>query len=57
MQGGDDALAFSEVLLGAAEATLLPETLDVPPGAVWNQNARCYDLPAATEPLCAAELS
>ena len=38
----EDGLSFSEVLLGAAEEALLPETL-VPPGAVWNHNARCYE--------------
>ena len=42
MQSGDD-LSLSEVLLGSAEAALLPETLDMPPGMVWNQNSKLYE--------------
>ena len=42
MQSGED-LSLSAVLLGAAEEALLPETLDMPPGMVWNQNSRCYE--------------
>jgi hypothetical protein len=42
MQSGDD-LSLSQVLLGSAEAALLPETLDMPPGMVWNQNSKCYE--------------
>lgn len=42
MQSGDD-LSLSQVLLGSAEAALLPETLDMPPGMVWNQNSKLYE--------------
>ena len=42
MQSGDD-LSLSAVLLGAAEEALLPETLDMPPGMLWNQNSKCYE--------------
>jgi len=31
------------VLLGSAEHSLLAETLDAPPGMLWNQNGKCYE--------------
>ena len=42
MKAGDD-LSFSEVLLGSAEHSLLAETLDAPPGMLWNQNGKFYE--------------
>ena len=63
MKAADD-LSFSEVLLGSAEHSLLAETLDAPPGMLWNQNGKCYEpgpyfaasaaVAAAPEPASAA---
>ena len=41
----DETLSFSQLVLGAAEDCLLPETLDAPPGATWDQNSKVYVLP------------
>ena len=62
MKAADD-LSFSEVLLGSAEHSLLAETLDAPPGMLWNQNGKFYEpgpyfaaavAAAAPEPASAA---
>ena len=51
------------MLLGSAEHSLLAETLDAPPGMLWNQNGKFYEpgpyfaaavAAAAPEPASAA---
>ena len=38
----EDGDSFGALLLGAAEESLLAETLDAPPGVVWDHTARGY---------------
>ena len=38
----EDGASFGALLLGAAEESLLAETLDAPPGVVWEKNTKSY---------------
>ena len=40
----DVSRPISDIVLASAQETLLPETLDAPPGALWDHHARCYHL-------------
>lgn len=38
----EEGHSFSSLLLGAAEETLLPQTLDAPPGLLWHPYSKSY---------------
>ena len=38
----EDDASFGSLLLGAAEESLLPETLDAPPGVVYDLHSKSY---------------
>lgn len=53
----DESVSIGALLLGTAEATLLPETLDAPPGHVWHQHTRGYMSREASDRLRQAALA